>query len=219
MSCPQVESEVQLDAVDKFLESRSYIVGFEPSSVDLFLLDHIKVSLTDKHVNLKRWHSHMNSFDQNERAKFHSIKCNDLSKFGLNIPPSNNDDDDIDLFASDTEEDTAEQERIKQERIAMYEQKKATKTKAAAKSNVVFDVKPWEDSTDLVEMERRVRNIQMDGLSWGASKLVPVAFGIKKLQISTVIEDEKVSTDVLEEKIMELEDFVQSVDIVSFNKL
>jgi elongation factor 1-beta len=54
---------------------------------------------------------------------------------------------------------------------------------------------------------------------WGASKLVPLAYGIKKLQIMCVIEDDKVSVDELTEKIQEFEDFVQSVDIAAFNKI
>jgi translation elongation factor EF-1beta len=49
--------------------------------------------------------------------------------------------------------------------------------------------------------------------------LVPVAFGIMKLQISCVIEDEKVGTDFLEESITAFEDHVQSVDVVAFNKI
>ena len=40
------------------------------------------------------------------------------------------------------------------------------------------------------------------------AKLVPVGYGIKKLQINAVIEDDKVSTDDLEEKITEFEDYV-----------
>jgi elongation factor 1-beta len=36
----------------------------------------------------------------------------------------------------------------------------------------------------------------MDGLTWGASKLVAVGFGIKKLQINLVVEDHVQSTDV-----------------------
>jgi translation elongation factor EF-1beta len=77
------------------------------------------------------------------------------------------------------------------------------------------------------------------------AKLVPLAYGIKKLQISTVVEDDKVrtSTDIiflilvfidncnlinlsfqvsvdwLTETIQELEDLVQSVDIAAFNKI
>ncbi|CAB4007034.1 Elongation factor 1-beta, partial [Paramuricea clavata] len=71
----------------------------------------------------------------------------------------------------------------------------------------------------MVEMERLVRTIQKDGLVWGASKLVPLAFGIKKLQISCVVEDDKISTDDLEEEIVKFEDFVQSMDIAAFNKV
>ena len=93
-------------------------------------------------------------------------------------------------------------------------------------------------------MEAEVRKIQCDGLLWGAgnlynlkligylylsdfynnnnfspAKLVPVAFKIQKLQISCVVEDDKVSVDWLTEKIQEIEDFVQSVDIAAFNKV
>ena len=63
-------------------------------------------------------------------------------------------------------------------------------------------------------LEAAVRSIEMDGLVWGASKLVPVGFGIKKLQINLVVEDEKVSLEDLENTIQEFEDFVQSTDIV-----
>lgn len=40
------------------------------------------------------------------------------------------------------------------------------------------------------------------------AKLVPVAYGIMKLQISCVVEDEKVGTDYLEESITAFEDHV-----------
>jgi len=82
-----------------------------------------------------------------------------------------------------------------------------------------LDVKPWDDETDLGAMEKVVRSIEADGLVWGPSKFLPVAFGVKKLQIGCVVEDDKIGTDFLEEKICEFEDFVQSVDIVAFNKI
>jgi elongation factor 1-beta len=69
------------------------------------------------------------------------------------------------------------------------------------------------------ELEAQVRTVEMDGMIWGASKLVPLAYGIKKLQIMCVIEDDKVSVDELQEKIQEFEDYVQSVDIAAFNKI
>lgn len=64
-------------------------------------------------------------------------------------------------------------------------------------------------------LEAVVRSIEKDGLVWGASKLVPVGFGIKKLQITLVIEDDKISLSDLEEEIQEFEEYVQSTDIVS----
>jgi elongation factor 1-beta len=54
---------------------------------------------------------------------------------------------------------------------------------------------------------------------WGASQLITVGFGIKKLQINLVVEDDKVSTDELGEEITEFEDYVQSVDVVAMQKL
>lgn len=88
-----------------------------------------------------------------------------------------------------------------------------------AKSNVIFDVKPWDDETDMKAMEENVKKIEHEGLLWGASKLVPLAYGIHKLQISCVVEDDKVSIDWLQEQIEANEDYVQSVDIAAFNKI
>ncbi len=39
-----------------------------------------------------------------------------------------------------------------------------------AKSNIILDVKPWDDETDMKELEGEVRKITMDGLLWGACK-------------------------------------------------
>lgn len=62
----------------------------------------------------------------------------------------------------------------------------------------------------MAALEQCVRTVQMDGLLWGASKLLPVGYGIKKLQITCVVEDDKVGTDILEEEITKFEDFVSN---------
>ena len=41
-----------------------------------------------------------------------------------------------------------------------------------AKSNIILDVKPWDDETDMKELEKEVRNVSMDGLVWGACELL-----------------------------------------------
>ncbi|KFP30183.1 Elongation factor 1-delta, partial [Colius striatus] len=118
------------------------------------------------------------------------------------------DDDDIDLFGSDDEEEDQEAAKVREERLRQYAEKKAKKPGLIAKSSILLDVKPWDDETDMAKMEECVRSVQLDGLVWGAAKLVPVGYGIKKLQIQCVVEDDKVGTDILEEEITKFEDYV-----------
>jgi len=135
--------------------------------------------------------------------------------------PADDDDDDVDLFGSDEEEEEedAAAAKIREERLAAYAAKKATKKAVIAKTSVCLDIKPWDDETDMNEMLKQVKTIEKDGLIWGASKLVPVGYGINKLRIVMVVEDEKVSIDEVQEQIAEFEDFVQSVDVESMQKI
>jgi len=119
------------------------------------------------------------------------------------------DDDDFDLFGDDSDEEESEAEiKRKAELVAKYKEKKSKKTAVIAKSSVTLAVKPWDDETDMAELERLTRSIEMDGLVWGASKLVPLAFTIKALNIICVVEDDKVSTEELAEKIQEFDQYV-----------
>lgn len=45
------------------------------------------------------------------------------------------------------------------------------------KSVVTLEVKPWDDETDMAELEKSVRSIEKDGLVWGSSKLVAIGYG------------------------------------------
>jgi len=132
---------------------------------------------------------------------------------------ADDDDDDVDLFGSDSEEDDDEKARVTAERLKAYADKKSKKPALIAKTSVLFDVKPWDDETDMNEMLKACKSIEMEGLVWGANKLVPVGYGISKLQLMCVVEDEKVSIEELQEKMADFEDFVQSVDVAAMNKI
>lgn len=136
-------------------------------------------------------------------------------------PAPADDDEDVDLFGSDDdeEEEDAEKARVTAERLKAYAEKKSKKPALIAKTSVLLDIKPWDDETDMDAMLVACKSIQMDGLVWGANKLVPVGYGINKLQLMCVVEDEKVSIDELQEKMQEFEDFVQSVDVAAMNKI
>ena len=168
-----------------------------------------------------RWYNHIKSFTPEEQANF-AADASPLETANTTTEQPKEETkaegDDLDLFASD-EEDDAEAERIREERLKAYAEKKSKKPELIAKSSIVLEVKPWDDETDMKDMEVKVKSIQMDGLVWGASKLVPVGYGINKLQVMCVVEDAKVSVDILTEEIEKFEDCVQSVDIAAFNKI
>ena len=210
-----------LRSLNTFLLDKSYIGGYRPTQGDVAVFEAVKSAPAAEFVNALRWFNHIASFNNEEKAKFQGER-KAADAYGPQscpaaaaAPAKADDDDDVDLFGDDNEE---ESEQTKQ-RLAAYAEKKAKKPAVVAKSNIVLDVKPWDDETNMQELEEKVRSIQMDGLLWGASRLVPLAFTIKKLQITCVVEDDKVGTDILEESIMEFSDHVQSVDIASFQKI
>ncbi|KAL6009918.1 hypothetical protein ACLOJK_000349 [Asimina triloba] len=126
------------------------------------------------------------------------------------------DDDDLDLFGDETEEE----KKAAEEREAAA--KASSKKKESGKSSVLLDVKPWDDETDMKKLEEAVRSVEMPGLLWGASKLAPVGYGIKKLQIMMTIVDDLVSVDnIIEERLTvePINEYIQSCDIVAFNKI
>ncbi|XP_035899307.1 probable elongation factor 1-delta isoform X1 [Anopheles stephensi] len=135
------------------------------------------------------------------------------------VEAEDDDDDDVDLFGSEDEDEDKAAAELREKRLAEYAAKKSKKPALIAKSNVILDIKPWDDETDMKVMEQEVRKISADGLLLGAAKLVPLAYGIHKLQMSCVIEDDKISVDWLQEEIEKIEDYVQSVDIAAFNKI
>ncbi|KAM3967426.1 elongation factor 1-delta isoform 2-T2 [Aphomia sociella] len=186
-------------------------------------------SLEKENSDLKKAIDGLRNLVISLQARVETLEANNGSKSSsvpaakpLQPPPaaaSQDSDDGVDLFGSDDEEESAEAIKLREERLAAYNAKKAKKPVLIAKSNIILDVKPWDDETDMVEMEKAVRTIATDGLLWGAAKLVPLAYGIHKLQISCVVEDDKVSVDWLTEEIEKIEDFVQSIDIAAFNKV
>ena len=125
-----------------------------------------------------------------------------------------------DLFGDDSEDDGAAAAAAAAAKKKAADKKK-NKPKVIAKSSVMFAVNPLDDEVDLDALFKRItETLVMDGLVWGLDmKKEPVAFGIFKLICCCVVEDEKVSVDDVEEKITDMEDQVNSVQILAFNKI
>ncbi|KAF9436369.1 Translation elongation factor 1 beta [Entomortierella beljakovae] len=196
--------------LNSLFEARSYVAGYEVSDKDTEVFNALTEGPNEAAFpHAARWYKHI------AEVKGLSAKAGSAAPAAA----AADDDEDIDLFGSDDEEVDAEAEALKQKRLAEYAAKKALKPKTIAKSMCTLDVKPWDDETNMAELEANIRSITMDGLLWGQSKLVPIGYGIKKLQINCVIEDDLVSLDVLEEHITGFEDHVQSMDMAAMQKI
>merc|ERR1711872_248639 len=222
MGFGDVKTAAGVKALNEFLADKAYIEGFVPSQVDVAVFEAMagKAPATDM-AHALRWFNQIKSYAAAESKAFPGVK--DAAKYlsGATAPAAADDDDsDVDLFgSSDDEEESAEAARVLEERLKAYHDKKAKKPALIAKTSVLLDIKPWDDETDMDAMLKAAKSIEKEGLVWGAHKLVPVGYGINKLQLMCVVEDEKVSIDELQEQIAEFEDYVQSCDVASMSKI
>eukprot|EP01046_Picozoa_sp_COSAG06_P034566 COSAG06_NODE_3632_length_5096_cov_4.608765_1_plen_193_part_00 len=138
-------------------------------------------------------------------------------------------DDGGDLWGDDDDDEAADEENEK--RLAAIAEAHRQKKLAAGKlkvvinmSKVILDVKPWDDETNMKELEALVRGIKHatnpKAIDWQAGQLEDIGYGIKKLRIMVQIIDDEVSVDDdLVDVICGFEDHVQSCDIFAFNKV
>jgi elongation factor 1-beta len=219
-----------LDALNKHLATRSYVEGYTPSSDDVNAFNKISRPVDDgKYPHVSRWFNHINSFSACQRKRWAGVSAAEVkeqkggsaSKPAAKPAPVEEDAADEpelnfdDLDAGGGGDDDAVNKIVKNK----AEEKATTKKPAPiAKSTVILDVKPQGSETDMKQLEAQVRAIAQEGLVWGGSELVPVAYGVKKLRIIAIVVDDIVSVDDLQEKIEAIED-CQSTDIHAFNKV
>ncbi|KAI3702470.1 hypothetical protein L6452_28208 [Arctium lappa] len=196
-----VGSEAGLKKLDEYLLSRSYITGYQASKDDLAVHAAFTKSPSPQYVNVSRWFNHIEALIRisGVSAEGSGVTVEGSASFpeeaAIATPPvaetkvaaDEDDDSDVDLFGEETEEE----KKAAEDRAAAV--KASGKKKESGKSSVLLDVKPWDDETDMKKLEEAVRSVHLDGLLWGASKLVPVGYGIKKLQIMMTIVDDLVA--------------------------
>ena len=126
---------------------------YAPSQADVATFKALKSAPTSaKYPHAARWYKHIASYTEEfatlpgDASKAYTTYGPEITTATLNpakAPAAEEDDDEVDLFGSDDEEEDAEAERIRNERLAEYKKKKEGKVKPAAKSVVIMDVKPW----------------------------------------------------------------------------
>lgn len=110
--------------------------------------------------------------------------------------------------------------QAKQKAAAKAKEEADKAKKAVSRSQIGFEVKGWDETTDFEKLVHLIFGIEMDGLKWGEGyQIEPIAFGVNQLKVTCIVEDEKINVEDLTDKVQEFEDYVQSVDIFLFNKL
>ena len=210
---------MNIKEVNGRLTNQPYVAGFTPSNEDAKLF----AEMFGNNATVVQWAAQMASYYNSERqAIVNPPKAAAAAPKKAAAAPAKkaDDDDDMDLFGEETEEEAAAKEAKKAADKAAADAKKAAKKAVIAKSSILMDIKPWDAEYDLEDLAKQLKSIEKDGLLWGAHKLVPVAFGVKKLQIIMVIEDDKISGEDIEDMITgDFEEYVQSMDIVAWNKI
>ena len=146
--------------------------SYVPSQADTAVFEALSGAPKSDTPHALRWYNHIKSFAAGMKQFPKASK--DAKSYTSGAAASSaaaDDDDDVDLFGSD-EEDDAEKQRITEERLKAYHEKKSKKPKVIAKTSVLFDVKPWDDETDMEAMKTSCKSIEMDGLVWGATKVM-----------------------------------------------
>ncbi|KAF3326209.1 Elongation factor 1-beta [Carex littledalei] len=214
-----LHTESGLKSLEEFLSGKTYISGDGISKDDVKVFGAVPTKPGSEFQNVSRWYENISAVLASRfPGNAVGVKFGSQAAAAAPAPAkeaADDDDDDLDLFGDETEED-------KKVAAAREAAKASTKKKESGKSSVLMDIKPWDDETDMKKLEEAVRSVQMPGLLWGASKLVPVGYGIKKLQIMMTIVDDLVSVDTLIEECLTVEpinEYVQSCDIVAFNKI
>ncbi|XP_047967669.1 elongation factor 1-beta 2-like [Salvia hispanica] len=214
-----LHTEAGLKALDAFLSGKSYISGSQLTKDDVKVYASVSGKPSaDLYPNASKWYEAVS-------AKLASSFPGKAVGVSIGGPAAvsaveakedaADDDDDLDLFGDETEEEKKAAE-------AREAAKAPAKKKESGKSSVLMDIKPWDDETDMKKLEESVRSVELPGLLWGASKLVAVGYGIKKLQIMLTIVDDLVSVDTMIEEVLTVEphnEYIQSCDIVAFNKI
>ncbi|XP_072959001.1 elongation factor 1-beta 2-like [Typha angustifolia] len=222
ISFSDLHSESGHKSLDEFLSGKTFITGDVISNDDIKVFAAVSEKPGEGFPHARRWYENVAAVLASRfPGKAVGVKILGQAAASGPAPASEAakeaaDDDDLDLFGDETEEE----KKAAEEREAAA--KASSKKKESGKSSVLLDVKPWDDETDMKKLEEAVRSIEMPGLLWGASKLVPVGYGIKKLQIMMTIVDDLVSVDSLIEERLTVEpcnEYIQSCDIVAFNKI
>ena len=212
---------------DTKLAEANFFGGDEPTSEDTEVFKQLDgQEPPSKFLNLWGWFLIVNIFNPEVRNNWTAPKQGG-KKGGKKAKedakkeetPAEDEDDEFDAMFGEDEDDEALKASIAEKNKKAKED--AKKKGPIEKSIILFEVKPWEAGQDLDSLAQKIIAIEKEGLFWKTEyKTEPIGYGIFKLIVGCSIEDAKISVDDLQDQMTEdFSEEVQSVDILSFNKI
>lgn len=264
-----LKSENGLKQLDAYLASRVYVFGLEPTTQDTTLVGLIGEAPKSGFNNVTRYFNHIQTFNAAARGKFPTIEGLSVSDAPVVAAKAEAKDDDSSsdeglggLLDSDADSDSEEidlaaiKAKAAAAAAAAKNKGKGKRRRPPERSEIIMDVKPFDDQTDLESLAKKIKNTHLEDLrdkeypgpnedgdtwafleeeaqkvderitlatahKWGENHhLEEMAYGIKKLRLQCVVQNELVGSDLLVSLITETwPDEVQSVDIAAFQKM
>lgn len=215
-------------AFNGFMGAKSYVAGFQFSGDDSeFFAKFEGCPDAAKYPHSYRWYIHIAALQgvRGLAAPTPVAAPAAPKKEEKKVAKKDDDDDDFDVFGDDDDEED-EDDEPKESRAEMLarlkkEAEERTKRKEAKQRTLVcIEVKPWDTEQDLMALFNKIRtDVTQDGLKWAEHcTLQEVAFGIKKI-VTTFTMGANNSSDDVVEAIENMQDDVQSVELLSMNVL
>ncbi len=228
-----------IEKIEETLTKEPFFGGNLPSEADKTNFEAMKEIPDIKFPNARAWYTLVKLFTPEVRMKWgkkeekkekkekkhekKSEKKEEETKPAEKPAEKKDETAEDDIFGGGEDLEAAKKVMDEKKKADAEAAKKKEKKKEVAKSYIRFEVKAFDNTTDLDKLAVRIRkDVVMDGLVWEKEhKKEPFAFGVEKLLMSCIIEDDKIVTDDLMDAITAFDDgeLVQSVDIQLFNKL
>ncbi len=193
----------KLEEINSSLNDKLFINGDQPSSEDAEIFEKIRHNFRlDKglYPNIFAWLQFMTLF---ENKVIESWKIN---KKGKNNEEEN-EEDEFNLLLNKIYEEKQKKSKNKNNENEIHY------------SFVLLEIKVWDSEQDLDALAKKIQNIEKEGLVWNKEyKLKEIIFGIQKILMGLIVNDDIISIDEIIDEIQSWEDEVQSIEM-AFNKL
>lgn len=196
----------KLKEINFSLNDKLFINGDQPSSDDAEIFEKIRHNfILDKgdYPNIFAWLQFMTLF---ENKVIESWKINKKGK-NKNKNEEENEEDEFNLLLNKIYEEKQKKSKNKNNENEIHY------------SFVLLEIKVWDSEQDLDALAKKIQNIEKEGLVWKKEyKLKEIIFGIQKILMGLIVNDDIISIDEIIDEIQSWEDEVQSIEM-AFNKL